>query len=50
MSPYKVITVSAGLSEYRQSATSRQLAWKDIVRQADQALYQAKQKGRNRVA
>ena len=50
MSPCKVITVSAGLSEYRQSATSRQLAWKDIVRQADQALYQAKQKGRNRVA
>jgi diguanylate cyclase (GGDEF)-like protein len=50
ISPYKVITVSAGVSEYRQSATSRQLTWKDIVQQADQALYQAKQKGRNRVA
>ena len=50
MSPYKVITVSAGLSEYRQSTTSRQLTWKDIVQQADLALYRAKQKGRNHVA
>jgi len=50
MSPYKVVTISAGLSEYQPDAASRQQAWRDIVQKADQALYQAKEKGRNRVA
>jgi len=50
MSPHKVVTISAGLSEYQLDAASSQQAWRDVVRQADQALYQAKEKGRNRVA
>ena len=50
MSPYKVVTISAGLSDYQADAASRHHAWQDIVQKADQALYQAKEKGRNRVA
>lgn len=50
MSSYNVVTISAGLAEYRQDAASRTENWQDIVRKADQALYQAKENGRNRVA
>jgi len=50
MSPYKVLTISAGLAEYRNDAVSRPENWQDLVYKADQALYQAKEKGRNRVA
>jgi diguanylate cyclase (GGDEF)-like protein len=50
MSPYNVVTISAGLSDYQADAASRHHTWQDIVQKADQALYQAKEKGRNRVA
>lgn len=50
MSPYKVVTISAGLAEYRNDAVSRPENWQELVHKADQALYQAKEKGRNRVA
>jgi diguanylate cyclase (GGDEF)-like protein len=50
MSAYKVVTISAGLAEYGKGAASRPENWQDIVHKADQALYQAKQNGRNRVA
>lgn len=50
MSPYNVVTVSAGLAQYQLNVKDRQHDWQSIVNRADQALYKAKETGRNRVA
>jgi len=49
-SPYGVITVSAGLVDNLQPAPGAARDWQEVVHRADQALYQAKHRGRNRVA
>ena len=43
LSPLKFLSISIGV------VTSSNLSWKDMVKRADQALYQAKDDGRNRV-
>lgn len=49
-SPYGVVTISAGLVDNQQDASSADTNWQNIVHRADQSLYQAKNLGRNRVA
>ncbi|HHH44506.1 MAG TPA: diguanylate cyclase [Gammaproteobacteria bacterium] len=49
-SPYGVITISAGLVDSLQPAPGAGQDWQEVVHRADQALYQAKHLGRNRVA
>ncbi len=46
--PHRCITMSGGVGELR-GEFSAAAGWRDIVLQADEALYQAKQSGRNRV-
>lgn len=48
-SQYSVVTMSAGLADYRAGDNNCD-TWEAIVHNADQALYQAKEAGRNRVA
>jgi diguanylate cyclase (GGDEF)-like protein len=48
-SRYNVVTMSAGVADYRAGDVSRD-SWEAVVHAADQALYQAKEAGRNRVA
>jgi two-component system, cell cycle response regulator len=43
------LTVSIGVADYRQEASYGISALEDMISRADQALYQAKHKGRNRV-
>ncbi|MBK7949506.1 MAG: GGDEF domain-containing protein [Deltaproteobacteria bacterium] len=42
------VTVSLGYTEVPTPEAARQLSWEDVVRRADEALYGAKQRGRNR--
>ncbi|HHJ15870.1 MAG TPA: GGDEF domain-containing protein, partial [Gammaproteobacteria bacterium] len=49
-SPYGVLTMSAGLIDLQHDAVEDAPQWEDIVHHADQALYRAKNMGRNRVA
>ena len=49
-SPYGVVTLSAGIAHYNPEQVEQGSTWRDIVHQADQGLYRAKETGRNRVA
>ena len=49
-SPYGVLTMSAGLVDLQHDADNDTPHWEDVVHRADQALYRAKNMGRNRVA
>lgn len=46
-SPYGAVTLSVGIAEHRQAKAGN---WHALVNAADQALYRAKEAGRNRVA
>lgn len=48
-SQYGVVTISAGLADYRHNDPDCK-TWEAVTHSADQALYQAKETGRNRVA
>jgi diguanylate cyclase (GGDEF)-like protein len=39
----EVLTISIGVAE------SNELSWQELIKEADKALYQAKEEGRNRV-
>lgn len=47
--PYEVLTMSGGLG-YFNPENSTDIGWKTVSNRADQALYQAKEGGRNQVA
>jgi len=49
-SPYGVVTMSAGIARYKLEQQESISGWRDIVQQADQRMYHAKETGRNRVA
>lgn len=49
-SPYNVITASCGLSIYTNEDNINETKWADIVKSADEALYVAKNAGRNQVS
>ncbi len=49
-SPLGVVTISAGLASYRGGKIEQISSWPNVIEQADQSLYQAKELGRNRVA
>ncbi|MBY0399941.1 GGDEF domain-containing protein, partial [Myxococcota bacterium] len=42
------VTVSLGYTEVATGEQARQFSWEDVVQRADEALYTAKQQGRNR--
>ncbi|HKI47714.1 MAG TPA: diguanylate cyclase, partial [Desulfobacteria bacterium] len=43
------ITASFGVVGYKPSSKARNISYEAIINQADEALYQAKNEGRNRV-
>ncbi|MEZ4334672.1 MAG: GGDEF domain-containing protein [Myxococcota bacterium] len=42
------VTISIGYTAMTDPASSRQFSWQDVVRHADEALYEAKRSGRDR--
>jgi diguanylate cyclase (GGDEF)-like protein/PAS domain S-box-containing protein len=46
-SPYGRLTVSIGVASQK---SGRESGWKELIKAADQALYRAKQKGRNQIS
>lgn len=48
-SQYGFITMSAGLADFRNKSSASE-SWESIVKRADEALYRAKETGRNRAA
>lgn len=49
-SPFNVITASCGLSIYTNEDNINETKWEDVVKSADEALYVAKNAGRNQVS
>lgn len=49
-SSYNVITASCGLSIYTNNDNINEVKWTDILKSADEALYVAKNSGRNQVS
>ena len=49
-STFGSVTVSCGISQYFPDDKSEQLDWSIVIRHADEALYQSKTEGRNRVS
>lgn len=49
-SPFNVITASCGLSIYTNEDNINETKWEDIVKSADEAMYVAKNAGRNQVS
>jgi diguanylate cyclase (GGDEF)-like protein len=45
LNPHRVLTASAGIGCADEQTTAR--SWRDVLQQADRALYQAKNQGRN---
>ena len=46
-SPFKKLTISIGIAAQKPT---RESGWKDLMRAADEALYRAKQNGRNQIS